>query len=70
MKKQLIYALLTLLFLVPAEAQRKSPNGPSKSDAPAGFKFTPVVELPATVVKDQVGTGTCWCFGTTSFIES
>lgn len=70
MKKQLIYALLTLLFLVPAEAQRKSPNGPSKSDAPAGFKFTPVVELPATVVKDQAGTGTCWCFGTTSFIES
>ncbi len=35
-----------------------------------GYKFTPVVELKTTPVKDQAGTGTCWCFATTSFMES
>ena len=34
------------------------------------YKFTKVVENPATPIKDQYKTGTCWCFGTTSFIES
>jgi bleomycin hydrolase len=28
------------------------------------------VELKATPVKNQASTGTCWCFATTSFIES
>jgi len=35
-----------------------------------GYKFTPVVSLKATPVKNQASTGTCWCFATTSFIES
>lgn len=34
------------------------------------YKFTKVVENPSTPIKDQAETGTCWCFGTTSFIES
>lgn len=34
------------------------------------YKFTKIVENPATPIKDQSETGTCWCFGTTSFIES
>ena len=29
-----------------------------------------MVELKATPVKNQAGTGTCWCFATTSFFES
>jgi len=37
---------------------------------PEGFKFTTVVTLPATPVKNQSATGTCWCFATTSFMES
>lgn len=34
------------------------------------YKFTTVVDLPATPVKNQAKTGTCWCYGATSFIES
>ncbi len=34
------------------------------------YRFTPVVELPATPVKNQASTGTCWSFATISFIES
>ncbi|MEI8059240.1 MAG: C1 family peptidase [Ferruginibacter sp.] len=32
--------------------------------------FTIIKSIPATPVKDQAMTGTCWCFATTSFIES
>lgn len=35
-----------------------------------GYKFTTVVSQKATPVKDQASTGTCWCFATTSFMES
>ena len=35
-----------------------------------GYKFTEVISLPATPVKNQASTGTCWCFATTSFVES
>ena len=39
-------------------------------ESPYEYKFTIVKEHPATPVKDQAKTGTCWCFATTSFIES
>lgn len=35
-----------------------------------GYQFTEVVRLPATSVKNQASTGTCWCFATASFMES
>lgn len=35
-----------------------------------GYLFTEVVKVPATSVKNQASTGTCWCFATTSFMES
>lgn len=35
-----------------------------------GYQFTETVNLPATPVKNQASTGTCWCFATTSFLES
>ena len=34
------------------------------------YKFTVVKENPATSVKNQAKTGTCWCFATISFLES
>ncbi|MCC8095595.1 MAG: aminopeptidase [Tannerellaceae bacterium] len=35
-----------------------------------GYQFTDVCRLPATPVKNQASTGTCWCFATVSFMES
>ena len=34
------------------------------------YQFTPVKDIPATSVKDQARTGTCWCFATVSFLEA
>ncbi len=35
-----------------------------------GYQFKDAVKVPATPVKNQASTGTCWCFATTSFMES
>ena len=35
-----------------------------------GYQFTEEVRVPTTPVKNQASTGTCWCFATTSFMES
>ena len=35
-----------------------------------GYKFTPVIEIPATPIKDQYKSGTCWAYSSLSFIES
>jgi aminopeptidase C len=63
MKPRILLVLLLSVFLVPSYGQKKKTTD-------EGYKFTPVVELKATPVKNQAGTGTCWCFATTSFIES
>jgi len=34
------------------------------------LKFEVISEVPTTSVKDQASSGTCWSFGTTSFIET
>jgi bleomycin hydrolase len=59
--------MLTLAAAVPmvAGAQQPAPAPP----APAKT-FTDVKVLPATSVKDQAATGTCWDFATLSFLES
>jgi len=67
MKTRSLLVLILSLFIAPSYAQKKN-TSPQKTEE--GYKFTPVVELKATPVKDQAGTNTCWDFATTSFIES
>ena len=63
-----MYALFALVIaLAPMQAQKSNKQAEVK---PEGYKFTTVVSLPATPVKNQSATGTCWCFATTSFMES
>jgi aminopeptidase C len=68
MKKQFFLTLILALIIVPSFSQKKNTAATSKTDE--GYKFTPVIELKATPVKNQASTGTCWDFATTSFIES
>jgi hypothetical protein len=66
--KNLLFTIVALtLVITPLSAQKKNKE---TSVTPEGYKFTTVVSLPATAVKNQSATGTCWCFATTSFMES
>ena len=42
----------------------------SDSKADSGYKFTIVKQLPATSVKNQYRSGTCWSYSAISFLES
>ena len=63
-------SFLILVLIVSQSFGQKKDAAKSNTKAEEGYKFTPVVEIKATPVKNQAGTGTCWCFATTSFIES
>lgn len=66
--KRMIYSVIAVvLMLSPLHAQKAKKQEEAR---PEGYKFTTVVSLPATPVKNQSATGTCWCFATTSFMES
>ncbi len=41
-----------------------------ETDADTAYIFETLVEIPATVVKDQHRSGTCWSFAGISFLES
>ena len=70
MKRKIILMVIGTLLMVPSFAQKKTSTSQPAGKAEEGYKFTPVVNLKATSVKNQSSTGTCWCFATTSFIES
>ncbi|NLA48985.1 MAG: aminopeptidase [Bacteroidales bacterium] len=68
MKKQILLLSFSFVLILSVQAQRKDKS--SASPVQEGYKFTSVTDLKATPVKNQAATGTCWCFATTSFIES
>ena len=59
MKQLLVTTLLCLATALTAFAQK-----------PDAYTFKEYKRLPATPVKSQDQTGTCWAFSTTSFLES
>lgn len=67
MKIRSFLSLVLLLATALASGQKNSSSSAKSGD---GYQFTPVVSVKATPVKNQASTGTCWCFATTSFIES
>lgn len=67
MKKTIFILMAIAVTAMPMNAQRSSRQA---APEPEGYKFTTVVSLPVTPVKNQASTGTCWCFAATSFMES
>lgn len=67
MKKAALTIIAICFVVFTASAQKEKKEAAS---GPEGYKFTTIVSLPATLVKNQSATGTCWCFATTSFMES
>jgi bleomycin hydrolase len=66
MKLRILQAII-LIFVTVAVSAQGNKNTQTKDE---GYKFTTVVSLKASPVKNQASTGTCWCFATTSFMES
>lgn len=60
---------LTTLFAVALVAIPKESDGQISAKCPV-YQFEYIKMLPATPVKNQAVTGTCWSFATTSFFES
>jgi len=61
-----ISTLIVVLFSVSLFAQDNKETAKKEE----GYQFTKIVDLPATSIKDQYRSGTCWSFSTTSFLES
>ncbi len=61
--------LFTILLAAASLAFPKQSNGQITEKCPV-YQFEYTKMLPATPVKDQAVTGTCWSFATTSFFES
>ena len=64
MKIKLFFAVAGLLCCGMASAQQ-----PQTAD-PEGYVFTDVKINPATSVKDQSRSGTCWAYSALGFLES
>ncbi len=68
MKKSIYLVSVLLAFFIfhNLTVEAKGKKGKKES----GYQFTNKIEIPATSVKDQASSGTCWSYATTSFIES
>jgi bleomycin hydrolase len=61
-----IFLVVTLLISpVWTIGQEKKP-----ADSKPEFQMTVIKQIPTTSVKSQASTSTCWCFSTTSMLES
>jgi aminopeptidase C len=69
MKFLILLPVIISTLVLPLNAQEEG-NPQQSENKKEELVFEPVIRLEATSVKDQDNTGTCWCFATTSFIES
>ena len=61
-----ISVILTVFTVSIVLAENEGKN----NKIPPGYIFEDEIILPATPVKDQYRTGTCWSFSALSFLES
>lgn len=62
--KRILAIVLCCAAVLSVSAKEKA-----KKAEPQGYVFTEVKSLPATSVKNQASSGTCWCFSGLSFLE-
>ncbi|MFH1121706.1 MAG: C1 family peptidase [Bacteroidota bacterium] len=60
--------IILLVFLALTNSGLKGQE--TQPDKGKGYEFTMVKSIPASPVKDQYKSGTCWSFAATSFFES
>ncbi len=65
---RVVYTLLAVLLFTGYSFA--GPEGKGEGKNPVGYVFEDEIKLPATSVKDQYRTGTCWSFSALSFFES
>lgn len=71
--KPLVFAsglLLTSTFGFAQDNLVNSLKNNQSANSTSGFKFTDVINLENTSVKNQGSSGTCWSYSTNSFLES
>ncbi len=66
--KRIVYVLAALMLISSASFAQK--KGKKAKEEPKGYQFTLVKENPATSIKDQNRSGTCWAYSGLAFIES
>lgn len=64
--KRLLSTVLVILFV----SSFMTVSGQESKKSDSGFIFTKVKEVPATPVKNQYRSGTCWSFSGIAFLES